>query len=738
MSTAETLIRIVAKDEASKVFKTVADASKVAMGIVAAGAAAAAGALAFATREAIAAEKAQRQLAISLASFGKLTNEAYDANVAFADSLALATGKSDDFIASLLATSLTLFKDEKAAQKATKTALDWASATGVDAAQAVTALARAQNGQARALQMLVPEVRNLTDAQLAAGAALDLLADKYAGAAENELHTFAGALGAAQESLMDVFEAIGKTITQDSTFTNFLLGVRDAFKKLQVVIEENKDSIVAFAKTFAVMVVKAMAFGIKSVGNATTAFWALAKGIVDIRIQLKEFDRTLADIPVLTHLVPDKATTDKDIEGLRALSKELERVGVGSAGVTEDLVGVADAFLKAGLALDEIPAAGKSVEETYKNVGLGIGIATDEWLAQQEAIAKTNKELDEHAAAFDAVMEGRTDIQNQLGTVNTDGGKLPDKKDTKAVGTSMAQAFMEGIQGAMGGTLSSALSGLGVVAVAGIGKALEGATDAGTKEMGVILSGIIPLALEGLAMLENFTAEQFNATIEGIMNGLVLALSNIGPMLVVLVENMDEIFIGLAKGLVQGVASILVNLPAIVVEVVGAMASIVTTIMPQVLGGLKNIVLEGGRAAAAAFGRLGDMFKTGIADIWDDAFGGLKDVFRKFRDWIKDLFSNMFDFSGIGDLFSFDVGGVIPTPMGTPTPAVVHGGEMVLNPAQQRRMFDLLDNGGGGGSGTPINMTIQERPMSRGEFRQVVLESIRDLIAQRDIVDIRA
>ncbi len=40
---------------------------------------------------------------------------------------------------------------------------------------------------------------------------------------------------------------------------------------------------------------------------------------------------------------------------------------------------------------------------------------------------------------------------------------------------------------------------------------------------------------------------------------------------------------------------------------------------------------------------------------------------------------------------SFDVGGVIPGPAGTPVPIVAHGGEIYLNPEQQANLFRMLD-----------------------------------------------
>ncbi len=52
---------------------------------------------------------------------------------------------------------------------------------------------------------------------------------------------------------------------------------------------------------------------------------------------------------------------------------------------------------------------------------------------------------------------------------------------------------------------------------------------------------------------------------------------------------------------------------------------------------------------------------------------------------------------GSGPIF-LESGGMVPGPVGAPVPAVVHGGEMVLNPAQQRALFS------GGGRTDTINV----------------------------------
>ncbi|QWU17396.1 phage tail tape measure protein, TP901 family, core region [Paenibacillus sophorae] len=56
---------------------------------------------------------------------------------------------------------------------------------------------------------------------------------------------------------------------------------------------------------------------------------------------------------------------------------------------------------------------------------------------------------------------------------------------------------------------------------------------------------------------------------------------------------------------------------------------------------------------------------------------------------IRDLYGITTD---TGKLPSFDVGGTVPGPWGAPVPILAHGGEIIINPEQQRMLFRLLDS----------------------------------------------
>lgn len=73
---------------------------------------------------------------------------------------------------------------------------------------------------------------------------------------------------------------------------------------------------------------------------------------------------------------------------------------------------------------------------------------------------------------------------------------------------------------------------------------------------------------------------------------------------------------------------------------------------------------------------------------------------------------------------AFQSGGIVPGSFLEPVPAIVHGGEMILNPSQQERLFSLLDGGGATstgstGGGPVVNVYIDGRQIMEGILVEV-------------------
>jgi len=110
---------------------------------------------------------------------------------------------------------------------------------------------------------------------------------------------------------------------------------------------------------------------------------------------------------------------------------------------------------------------------------------------------------------------------------------------------------------------------------------------------------------------------------------------------------------------------------------------------------------EAGEKAAGPFGTIFEKFTGKISGIFDGLTGNLGGIFDGLLgglsgafDGLMSLFSGGGGGGGLGGLLSsfagfFNDGGLVPG--GGPKPAIVHGGEMILNSRQQSNLFGQLD-----------------------------------------------
>lgn len=79
-------------------------------------------------------------------------------------------------------------------------------------------------------------------------------------------------------------------------------------------------------------------------------------------------------------------------------------------------------------------------------------------------------------------------------------------------------------------------------------------------------------------------------------------------------------------------------------------------------------------------------------------------------------------------LGSFSQGGVVPGNFSSPVPIMAHGSEMVINPTQQGKLWNMINNGNGAQAQTnPINVTyiINAQSASQREVAAIVEQSVK-------------
>lgn len=238
---------------------------------------------AFGARKALASaigqESAINRINQAMISAGTFTNAASLSFQKMADEIQRTTTVSDDAALSAAALARNFSKTNEQAEKLTLAALDLSAATGDSLESAVEKLGGTLSGSAGKLGKLVPDVNNLTEAQLKAGGAVDIIAGRFKGFAEGEVNTFAGAMAQLGNKFDEVLEKIGGLIVKSPAAVAAIKFVGDQFVRLGKAIEnidpakvkETLLQVVDLGKVFVAFVVQPVEFFIRAFRLAITA-----------------------------------------------------------------------------------------------------------------------------------------------------------------------------------------------------------------------------------------------------------------------------------------------------------------------------------------------------------------------------------------------------------------------------------------------------------------------------------
>ena len=172
-----------------------------------------------------------KELADELQATTTLSNEAVEAQAAFALSL----GATADQVSPLIRASA-----------------DLSSALGVSLQSATQQLSRTLQGDLSArLAQVIPELRNLTEEQLRAGAAVDFVAQRFAGFAASEAATFAGSLTQLSENFADLQKAFGQFVTESTLVRNSIQLINEGVQSISGFLERIQPQVTAFGEAFA-------------------------------------------------------------------------------------------------------------------------------------------------------------------------------------------------------------------------------------------------------------------------------------------------------------------------------------------------------------------------------------------------------------------------------------------------------------------------------------------------------
>jgi hypothetical protein len=220
--------------------------------------------------------KSLNQLNIALAQTGNYTKESADKMAAYVDQLEKTSNFSGPAIAKTAAfvQQLSVLSGD-ALPRSTQATADFASAFGLDIESAAKIVGKALSGNVEALGKYGIELKSTGDKGKDAAAALDLLEQRFSGAALQSIQNFSGAQGQLENKIEDVGKAFFGQITTNSALVGSIQGVGVVFSEFENIINENKEGINSFVTDAILFLVD----GITVAGDAIAFFVGLAGDI---------------------------------------------------------------------------------------------------------------------------------------------------------------------------------------------------------------------------------------------------------------------------------------------------------------------------------------------------------------------------------------------------------------------------------------------------------------------------
>lgn len=688
-------------------------------------------------------EKAINALNQALIRAGDYSKETSEDMQRFASDLQEVTTIGDEATLELLALAKSFGVSNEEAKKLVTTAADASVALGVDARTALEQLGGTLSGTSGRLAKFVPEVKELGIEALKNGEAIDIFAEKFAGAAKGELQTFAGAAQQLSNTFGDLLEEIGFFITKSPIVISAIKGLKDIFSTIINFLKENGGTI---REVFA-----------SAIGFIVTGFGILVKNVVPPLI-----DVFLILIKVLDAVQGAGLDAVKAFAGFNFVQKSittLTRAVLALADVIlENLLGAFESVADfVGVEIPGIEKAIKSLRskiEDLATVDTGkafsdfIGKASDARDAAASVVVETLEQIQNGADTIDfdklaneisAGLKGKIEInptasqeteKSFLEIANSFGSNVVDtiKTNIGSAASNFGKQFLNIItQGVKATSANNEVIQKLQVELAStteidkrrdIEKQITEAQEAQIKAQkdaafgftselgGFIADTFLPGAGQFVKLFLELAKdpEAFKQFIEGFVEQLpviINALAEAIPVIFeVIAENADKILIALANGIVK-----------IAVKAV------------EGVGRAVGVLLENaGREFFNLIGSAGEEFVTQILK-------GASDFINKIVDEITGVFEGLDPTKGggtLGKLAKGDVGGALEdiggalgfaqggiVPQGFPNDsglAKVSSGEMVLNDRQQQNLFNLLDRGGvsGGSQMITVNLVMNE------------------------------
>lgn len=377
-------------------------------------------------------EKADMLLSNSLKAMGQSSQGAFDDLKNLSKEMQRNSSISDETVLSMASVAKSMGLSNEQTKKVIKSSADMAAVMGTDVNTAFNELIGQYSGVTGRGAKYVTGLKDLNEAQLKAGAGIELVAKQFAGFAEAEGKTLGGAITQSKNAFDDLLETIGETI---SGFFD-LPGSIQAAK--EVILDTTK-SVKVFAERLTIL----------KDGLSGISFSEIIAGVSGIGTALAVALVAL-NVPAIVAALTTIGTALTTIVGPAVL------VAGQFVLITGAILGVVIAIETVVKNMERLPQLGETIEVAFENMferlirgfaGVGIaGLSAIEMIL--EPLAKFS---DTAASALGSVRSGML----SLGNVAEDAGKSVDELDAKLVEAS------KGLE--MGPTLGLIVQGVNAI-----------------------------------------------------------------------------------------------------------------------------------------------------------------------------------------------------------------------------------------------------------------------------------
>lgn len=690
-------------------------------------------------------EDAVNGLSTALKLTGIESKEATQSIVDFASQIQATTRFSDDAVlgAASLLQGIARLTDE-GLKLGTQAAINLSSALRIDLDSAVRLVGKAAEGNVEAFRRYGIEVQKGKNDSETFANVLNVLSERFGGAAVSATNSYAGALDQLRNNFDDVLKSFGLGIIQNDEFIAAIKSLSAAFASFVPIaaeagvtlakgvvktfqfLSENGATIkgilaglaTAVAAIASVKIIAAfaaldlsivgLATGLGGAAVAARAFWAALLGPVGLAIAGVTAVAAAVGIYV--------AKTQEATKENKKLNDEIKKqADAGSRGVSSagQVSGQGLKLSGGGLDASELKKArdefARFSKEIVKNSTDALGQVRLREAEQLKALKDFRKQGILSVKEFnDTELRIRETAARDIEKINAQITKdqieqqKAQRDFIKQSSSSLLDFFVnikdtfarfgtEGVAATLAGAVASSISQGAEGARKFVVSALTAAATAVLGPVGEALGPVFDVLSQGPEQVKQFV-QSFTDALPTIIENIALAL--------------PELIIGLVDAVPLIIEKLIASIPRIIDGFIAALPRLISSLISQTPRIIAAIVEQMPKVAGSFL----------IALI-----KGIPDIVRGIVDGIKNAFGALFGgggggllggiTKGIGKVFRFAEGGIVPggAPFTDRVPALLSPGEVVLNREQQKELARERVQGGelGGGSGQPLTINLQ-------------------------------